>query len=139
LKAKLAASTATFKIMMCPKVFYPRTGGGNGDSMDRWLDERDELAHYIDDAVNNSNPDNWAVPGGVIWCCGDRHWPYVVNYDVDNGDSLDVICIDACPSGTEFLSPAIPVTASNNVIFFRWLARRFARPGCVWSAEHPRG
>lgn len=61
----IETSTATFKAVMTKNLW------GGADDFSKYAAERAELEAFI-----NSYPD-WAVPGGLVWCSGDIHYPMV--------------------------------------------------------------
>lgn len=65
-KAALAASTATFKLIMSTKNLY-----GGADDYGQYPAERTDIEDFI------YAQSGWAKPGGVVWTAGDIHYPYV--------------------------------------------------------------
>lgn len=84
LKAKLSASTATFKIIASGKTTYYATASGTGDDWALYSTERDELISYIQNNAIN----------GCVWMCGDAHGAFVT-YDPSRGH----IAVCANPAG----------------------------------------
>lgn len=122
LKARLKASTATFKAIVCNKKTYTTGMTDNGDTFGAVPDkpgyehERDELLEFIHSATD------WAVPGGVFWLAGDRHTPQICRtYAGVDGHLYDHICVCACPVGVPNNTPsgtttsAIPFVLSGKV------------------------
>ena len=66
LQAAVASSTATFKAVMCTKNLW-----GGADDFNKYNAERAEMEAWI-----NTWP-SWTVPGGLVWCSGDIHYPMV--------------------------------------------------------------
>lgn len=88
LKARLLASTATFKIIMTGKYLFP-IGDETGSADDKWgayTTERDELLAYIHSNVT-----------GCVWLAGDKHISNVAAAYTADGASWDAACITACP------------------------------------------
>lgn len=88
LKARLAASTARFKIISSSKTTYFATSGGTGDDWTKYSTERDELIAFIQ--ANKIT--------GCVWMCGDPHSSFVV-YDASRGH----IAVTANPAGVDHL------------------------------------
>lgn len=80
LKARLAASTATWKLIFSTKATYWPGTGGNEDSWAYYTTERDDIFSHI-----SSNGIT-----GVLWCCGDKHYPHVIKTETHSA-------IVACP------------------------------------------
>lgn len=78
-KDTLEQSTATFKIVMSNKNLW-----GGADDWSKYPTEQAEIVSFI------GNMSGWAVPGGVIWCSGDIHYPYV--------SYLESACVNICSS-----------------------------------------
>lgn len=87
LTTRLAASTATWKIIASGKETYRAGSGDNGDVWSFYSTQRNALLTYI---ANNSIK-------GVIWAAGDKHTPHVISTSVAAGDSYDHVCVVACP------------------------------------------
>lgn len=87
LKARLAASTAPFKIIASGKTTYSTISGGTGDDWLKYTAERDELITWI--AANVT---------GCVWICGDAHNAFVT-YDPARGH----IAICANPAGVDHI------------------------------------
>lgn len=122
LKARLKASTATFKAIVCSKKTYATGTTDNGDifgasgTSPGYEHERDELLGFIHSATD------WAVPGGVFWLAGDRHTPQICRtYAGEDGYLYDHICVCACPVGvgnnssSGTTTTAIPFVLSGKV------------------------
>lgn len=93
LLARLAASTATWKIISCNKQTFKNGGisASNPDTFHEYPTERDAIISYI----KTNNIDN------VIWLAGDRHTPTIID------DETGHIC---------FVSGSLSVTMSNQNI-----------------------
>jgi phosphodiesterase/alkaline phosphatase D-like protein len=89
LKARLAASTAKFKIIASGKTTYIAATGGTGDDWTRFSTERDELIAFVQSAGIT----------GVVWMCGDPHSAFVA-YDPARGH----IAVTANPAGVDHLA-----------------------------------
>lgn len=89
LKARLAASSAKFKIIASGKPTYVALSGGTGDDWTRYSTERDELISYIQTTGIT----------GVVWMCGDPH-AACVHYDPTRGH----IAVTANPAGVDHLA-----------------------------------
>lgn len=70
LKSALQNSTATFKAVMSNKNFW-----GTADDFSKYAAELAEMESFIN-AMSG-----WAKPGGVVWCSGDIHYPYIAYKD----------------------------------------------------------
>jgi len=93
-KAHLAASTATWKIILSSKATYWPGTGGNEDSWAYYATERDDIFSHI---ASNSIT-------GVLWCCGDKHYPHVISTDTHAAVVACPISVDtntALVAGTE--------------------------------------
>jgi len=90
LKAKLLASTATFKVVFSPKSLV-KINGGNGDTWNEYQTERNEVLQYIHD---NSVT-------GVFWGTGDQHRSHVTYSSTTAGDDYDHVSLCACPLTTD--------------------------------------
>ncbi len=88
LKAKLLASSATFKVIMSPKKTR-RISADNGDTYGQYQTEMNEIGEYID--TNGIT--------GVLWCSGDRHTPQVILSLKSAGKTYDLVDVCACPVG----------------------------------------
>jgi phosphodiesterase/alkaline phosphatase D-like protein len=86
-KAYLSASTATFKIISSSKATWRHTNGTN-DTWDEFETERAEILDYI--AAQEIT--------GVVWMCGDRHYPHVIALRTADGDAYDHTAVVACPA-----------------------------------------
>lgn len=91
LKARLLASSATFKVIASGKTTYKATSGGTGDDWNVYSTERDELIDYI-----NANSIK-----GTVWMCGDAHGAFV-SYDPAKGH----IAVCANPAGVDHIVQA---------------------------------
>ena len=101
LKARLLASTATFKIISSTKKTYKAASGDNGDTFGEYTTERNELLDYI--ASNGIT--------GVIWIAGDKHYPHIISQSLAASDSYDHVCICACPIGVA-TNTATPISGA---------------------------
>lgn len=90
LKARMLASTATFKVIFSGKRTYMNTAGNADTWASDYTTERDEILQYIED---NSIT-------GVIWCAGDQHYPHAISTTIGGG-GFDHVCVTACPAGVE--------------------------------------
>lgn len=86
LKARLAASTATFKIIASGKSTFTAQPGGTGDDWTKYTTERDELIAYVQSSGIT----------GVVWMCGDSHNSFAY-YDPATGH----ISVTANPAGVD--------------------------------------
>lgn len=84
LKAGLANSTATWKPVLCGKMFY-----GGADDFSKYPAERAEMEAFI------SAQTGWVRPGGVVWLSGDIHYPQSFY-----NSSAPLACICASPAGS---------------------------------------
>jgi len=109
LKTDLAASTKTFKIIAFTKRFIGYTDSGNPDDWHQYSVEKADIAGYIDDAVNGGNPDNWAVPGGVLILGGDNH-----TTQMDRAATLTMASVSPMGSGLHLLGTT-PATVVYSV------------------------
>lgn len=91
LKARLAASTAKFKVVASSKTTYFATSGGTGDDWTKFATERNELIDFIQSAGLT----------GVVWMCGDPHSAFVA-YDPARGH----IAVTANPAGVDHIAQA---------------------------------
>lgn len=91
LLAKLAASTATWKVISTTKATRAPSGGGNSDTFRVYSTQMNRILTAI--AAANVK--------GVIWVTGDKHIPYVVAQSIAGGDSYDHVCVCACPISVE--------------------------------------
>lgn len=90
LKARLLASTATWKIIVCAKKLYVCVKD-NGDTLAATPTERNEILQYIHD--NNIR--------GVVWLVGDRHQQDVEMVTVSGGASFDAFAVNSSPIGID--------------------------------------
>lgn len=104
LKARLVASTAVFRPVLCTKKLTRNLGADNNDTWGYYTTERDEiLAHFAANGVT-------AAP----WLVGDRHVPNVAQLKTANGDSADALCVCACPVGVPYnADPAMDLSNSH--------------------------
>jgi len=86
LKARLSASTATWKIISGKKTRRAQTG----DNGDVWSFYGTQLAEILDYIASEEIK-------GVIWIAGDKHTPHVISQSVAAGDTYDHVCVVACP------------------------------------------
>lgn len=89
LKARVVASTATFKVILSNKKLTRNLGADNTDTWGEYTTERNEILAHFDGAGVTAAP----------WLVGDRHVPNVAQLLKANGDSADVLCVCACPTG----------------------------------------
>lgn len=99
LKAALAASTATWKVIASGKTTYCATAAGTGDDWLKYTTERDELIDYI----NTNASGNLR---GLVWLCGDAHAPFVA-YDSAKGH----IAVCANPAGVNRIAQSAGYSA----------------------------
>lgn len=111
LKARLLASTATWKIISSTKKTYKYNTGDNGDTFAFYTAERDNLLAYI--KSNNIK--------GVVWLTGDWHVPSVIGTYISRGATYDHADICACPIGTDPLNGG---SGSANEIITQFPNRR---------------
>lgn len=104
LKAKLLASTATWKVINSSKKTYKYTTGDNGDTFAFYTTERNEILQFIQD--NNIT--------GVVWLSGDWHNPSVIATYKSKGATFDHACITACPIAVDPLSGG--TGAANQIV-----------------------
>lgn len=83
LLAAIAASTATWKLILCGKNLY-----GGADDLSKYNAERAELESFFE------NTSSWAVPGGAIWLSGDIHYPFM------SGEPGAIFDLCSSPLGT---------------------------------------
>lgn len=92
LKAALAASTATWKVIASDKSTYFATTSGTGDDWSKYTTERNELIDFIHTNTSGNLR-------GVVWVAGDPHAAFVA-YDPTKGH----ICMVANPAGVDHLA-----------------------------------
>lgn len=109
LKARVVASTATFKIIFSNKKLTFNTPADNTDVWSYYTSERNEILAYFDGAGVTSAP----------WLVGDRHVPNVAYLRKTSGFAADVLCVCACPMGVENNSGAQANLADPLI----WLAK----------------
>ena len=95
----LAASTATWKLVMCTKNLY-----GGADDFTHYPAERAVIEDTILAAAG------WAKPGGVVWLSGDIHYPYA-SYNV----SKKLLNVCSSPIGAETKSTVVDGFLSNMI------------------------
>lgn len=88
LKARLAASSAKFKVIASGKTTYYTYSAGTGDDWTKYSTERDELLSFIQSTGIT----------GCVWMCGDAHGAFVA-YDPARGH----IAVCCNPAGVDHL------------------------------------
>ena len=110
LKAQVVASSATFKVIACPKKTEPNAGADNGDTFGKYQTEFVEIISHFDT--------NGVV--GLVWLSGDRHTPQVTYWSKAGGDAFDLLDVTACPFGVDVNSNASSTTITGHTLDF-WL------------------
>ena len=99
LTAGISASTATFKVVMSGKNFW-----GGADDFAHYDTERNEIRTFINTWAT------WAVPGGLIWCSGDIHYPYIAFQD-----TAPMVNVCSSPLGTWYNTSVADGYAGNKL------------------------
>lgn len=112
--ARLAASTATFKVLLFPQHLLtkanPDSGARNDYGHTSYADERARLLAALTDTSA------WAVPGGVVIVSGDVHTPEVYEYTAGEG----LLQINPCPGGTGFTAQQDGIATADNTTMLWW-------------------
>lgn len=100
IKARLLASTATYKVLALGKMFW--NGGPNSDTYVEYSTELNEILAFIDD--NNI--------AGVFALVGDQHFP-----SIQYKTSPPMLCVVGCPTAQNLNSVGQGVGYNNNIIW----------------------
>lgn len=109
LQARMLASQAVFKIWLSPKQMFNMLSD-NPDTFGNYPAPRDAIWSWIHSNVT-----------GVAALTGDSHRPNVFSKSVSNGDTFDMLQVNACPAGSKLENKGVGY-ANGNVYAFNGYA-----------------